>query len=107
MSEWIDVDAVESLPRGSVSLVDVNGTEVAVFNIGGQFYAIEDVCTHDGGTLAEGEVQGFEIECPRHGARFDLRSGRVTAPPAYEDVTTFQVRIRNDRVQVRETADDS
>jgi len=107
MTGWVDVDAVANLPEGSVSLVDVEGSEVAVFNIGGRFYAIEDVCTHDGGTLAEGEVQGFEIECPRHGARFDLRSGRVTAPPAYEDITTYQVRVRDDRVQVRETGDDS
>lgn len=106
-SDWVDVAAQDDLPEGSISLVDVDGTEVAVFNIGGQFYAIEDVCTHDGGTLAEGEVQGFEIECPRHGARFDLRSGRVTAPPAYEDVTTFQVRIRDHRVQVREAGEDN
>jgi FeS assembly SUF system protein len=107
MSDWVDVAAQDDLPHDSVSLVDVDGTEVAVFNIGGHYYAIEDVCTHDGGTLAEGEVQGFEIECPRHGARFDLRTGRVMAPPAYEDVTTFQVRIRDNRVQVREAGDDS
>jgi 3-phenylpropionate/trans-cinnamate dioxygenase ferredoxin subunit len=107
MSDWVDVAAQDDLPHGGVSLVDVDGTEVAVFNIGGQYYAIEDVCTHDGGTLAEGEVQGFEIECPRHGARFDLRTGRVTAPPAYEDITTFQVRIRDNRVQVREAGGDS
>ena len=107
MSEWIDVDAATNLPPGSVSLVDVEGTEVAVFNIDGRFYAIEDVCTHDGGTLADGEVQGFEIECPRHGARFDLRSGKVTAPPAYEDITTYEVRIHGNRVQVREACGNS
>ena len=102
MSDWVDVDAVSSLPEGSIRLVDVDGTEVAVFNVGGQYCAIQDVCTHDGGTLAEGEVEGFEIECPRHGARFDLRTGKVTAPPAYEDVTLYAVRIHNDRVQVRD-----
>lgn len=107
MSDWVDVGAVTSLPEGSVSLVELDRREVAVFNIGGHFYAIEDVCTHDEGTLAEGEVEGFEIECPRHGARFDLRTGRVTAPPAYEDVTTFQVRIHDGRVQIREEWDDS
>jgi 3-phenylpropionate/trans-cinnamate dioxygenase ferredoxin subunit len=101
MPDWIDVDAVSNLPEGSVSLVDVDGTEVAVFNIGGHYYAIQDVCTHDGGTLAEGEVEDFEIECPRHGARFVLRTGKVTAPPAYEDVTLFAVRIHDDHVQVR------
>jgi 3-phenylpropionate/trans-cinnamate dioxygenase ferredoxin subunit len=101
MPDWIDVDAVSNLPEGSVSLVDMDGTEVAVFNIGGHYYAIQDVCTHDGGTLAEGEVEDFEIECPRHGARFVLRTGKVTAPPAYEDVTLFAVRIHDDHVQVR------
>ena len=100
MSDWIDVDAVENLPEGSVSLLDVEGIEVAVFNIGGRYHAIEDICSHDGGTLADGEVEGFEIECPRHGARFDLRSGKVTAPPAYEDVRVFAVRVRDGRVQV-------
>jgi 3-phenylpropionate/trans-cinnamate dioxygenase ferredoxin subunit len=107
MSDWVDVGAVSSLPEGSVSLVDVDGTEVAVFNVGGHYYAIQDVCTHDGGTLAEGEVKGFEIECPRHGARFDLRTGKVTAPPAYEDIIIFAVRIHGDRVQVRDGSNDS
>jgi len=102
MTDWFDVDAVENLPEGSVSLIEVNGTEVAVFNVGGRYFAIEDVCTHDGGTLAEGEVDGFEIECPRHGARFDLRTGKVTAPPAYEDITTYAVRIHDGRVEVCE-----
>jgi 3-phenylpropionate/trans-cinnamate dioxygenase ferredoxin subunit len=101
MSDWIDVDAVTSLSAGDVSLLDVDGTKVAVFNIGGRFYAIEDICSHDGGTLADGEVDGFEIECPRHGARFDLRTGKVTAPPAYEDIRVFGVRVRHGRVQVR------
>jgi 3-phenylpropionate/trans-cinnamate dioxygenase ferredoxin subunit len=107
MPEWFDVDAAENLPDGSVSLLDVDGTEVAVFNVGGQFYAIQDICTHDGGTLADGELEGFEIECPRHGARFDLRTGKVMAPPAYEAVRTFAVRIQHGRVQVcDERADD-
>jgi 3-phenylpropionate/trans-cinnamate dioxygenase ferredoxin component len=73
-----------------------------LLNVGGQYYAIKDICTHDGGTLADGEVEGFEIECPRHGARFDLRTGKVTAPPAYEDIPLFAVRIHGDRVQVRD-----
>jgi len=107
MSDWINVDAVTNLPDGSVSLIDVDGTEVAVFSIGGHYYAIQDVCTHDGGTLAEGVVEDYEIECPRHGARFDLRSGKVTAPPAYEDVTVFAVRIHDRQVQVRAESNDS
>ena len=102
MPEWIDVALIDAFEEGTVQLLEVEGTEVAVFNISGEFYAIEDVCTHDGGTLAEGDVEGCEIECPRHGARFDLRTGKVTAPPAYEDITLFSVRIHDDHVQVRD-----
>jgi 3-phenylpropionate/trans-cinnamate dioxygenase ferredoxin subunit len=102
MSDWIDVGAVDELEAGGVMLVDVDGTEVAVFNIDGEFYALADICTHDGGTLADGTVEGYEIECPRHGARFDIRTGKVMAPPAYEDVTVYPVRVDNGRVQVRD-----
>jgi len=102
MSDWIDVAAIDELEAGGVMLVDVDGTEVAVFNIDGEFYALADVCTHDGGTLADGTVEGYEIECPRHGARFDIRTGKVMAPPAYEDVTVYPVRVDNGRVQVRD-----
>jgi 3-phenylpropionate/trans-cinnamate dioxygenase ferredoxin subunit len=101
MSHWIDVAAVEEIEEGCPMLVDVDGIEVAVFNINGEFYAIEDVCTHDGGTLADGYVEGHEIECPRHGARFDLRTGEVTAPPAYEAVNTLTIRVVNGMVQVK------
>lgn len=102
MSGWIDVVVVDELEAGEVTVVDVGDAEVAVFNIDGEFYALADVCTHDGGTLADGTVEGHEIECPRHGARFDIRSGKVTAPPAYEDVTTYPVRVVNGMVQVRD-----
>lgn len=100
MTGWTDIDAVVNLPEGSVGLAEVDGNEVAVFNVGGRYYAIEDLCSHDGGTLADGMVEGFEIECPRHGARFDLRTGKVTAPPAYEAIRTFAVRVHDGRIQV-------
>ena len=103
MSGWVDVAAVDELEAGGVIVADVDGAEVAVFNIEGEFYALADVCTHDGDTLADGTVEGHEIECPRHGARFDIRTGEVTAPPACEAVTTYPVRVVNGRVQVRDT----
>ena len=106
MTDWVDVAAVDEIEAGGVCIVDVDDIEVAVFNINGKFYAIEDICTHDGGTLAEGDVEGYEIECPRHGARFDLRTGEVTAPPAYEDLTTFPIRVRKGVVQVRDNRED-
>jgi 3-phenylpropionate/trans-cinnamate dioxygenase ferredoxin subunit len=100
MADWVDVAAVDDIETGGVRVVDVDGDEVAVFNVDGDYYALADVCTHDGGTLADGTVEDHEIECPRHGARFDIRTGRVTAPPAYEDVTAYPVRVSNGRVLV-------
>ena len=102
MSDWVDVVRIEDLPPGSRRVVDVDGAQVAVFNLDGRFYAIEDVCTHDGGDLAGGELDGEAIVCPRHGARFSVKTGEVLAPPAYGPVATFPVRLEDGRVQVRD-----
>ena len=83
-------------------MVEIDGALIAVFNIDGQFFAIEDVCTHDGGELACGEVDGDVIICPRHGARFSLATGEVLSPPAYEGVATFPVRVERGIVQTRD-----
>ncbi len=76
MSSFVKVATRAELPVGGKKLVEIDGRAIAVFNIDGAFHAIDDVCTHDGGPLAEGELIGCEIECPRHGARFDVRTGR-------------------------------
>jgi 3-phenylpropionate/trans-cinnamate dioxygenase ferredoxin subunit len=102
MSDWVDVAAVADLPPGESRTVDVDGAQVAVFNVEGAYYAIEDVCTHDGGLLTGGEVDGDQVICPRHGARFCIRTGKALTPPAYEDVATFPVRVESARVQVRD-----
>ncbi|MBU2641081.1 MAG: non-heme iron oxygenase ferredoxin subunit [Gammaproteobacteria bacterium] len=102
MSDWVRVARVTDLPPGRRCVADVDGVAVAVFNLGGDYCAIEDTCTHDGGELASGELQGEEIVCPRHGARFNLRSGAVTAPPAYSAVAVFPVRVAGGWVEVRD-----
>lgn len=102
MSDWVKVARVEDLPPGSRRVVDVDGVAVAVFNLGGDYCAIEDTCTHDGGELAIGELDGEEIVCPRHGARFNLRTGAVTAPPAYSAVASLPVRVADGWVKVRD-----
>lgn len=102
MSDWVNVARREELPPGSVRVVDVDGAMIAVFNLEGEYYAIEDLCTHDGGELASGTLEGEEIVCPRHGARFNVKTGEVTAPPAYEPVATFPVRVHEGSVQVRD-----
>ena len=102
MSGWVRVARVTDLPPGRRCVADVDGVAVAVFNLGGDYCAIEDTCTHDGGELASGELQGEEIVCPRHGARFNLRSGAVTAPPAYSAIAVFPVRVAGGWVEVRD-----
>jgi 3-phenylpropionate/trans-cinnamate dioxygenase ferredoxin component len=100
MSSFIRVASRGELPRGGKKLVEIDGRAIAVFNIDDAFYAIDDVCTHDGGPLAEGELIGCEIECPRHGARFDVRTGRPLCMPAIEPVSIHPVELRGDDIYV-------
>lgn len=102
MADWIDVGDADEIAEGGYKVVDVDDAPVAIFRLDGKLYAIEDVCTHDGGTLTGGEIQGHEVVCPRHGARFDITTGAVTAPPAYEDVYCFPVRIHGGRIQLKD-----
>ena len=102
MTDWVDVAAEGGLSDGDHIVVDVDDAMIAVFNLGGEYFAIEDICTHDGSEISSGCVFGEEIECPRHGARFSIRTGEVTAPPAYEPVDTFPVRVSDGMIQVRD-----
>jgi 3-phenylpropionate/trans-cinnamate dioxygenase ferredoxin subunit len=98
---WVRVAAATSIPPGEYATAEVDGTFVAVFNVGGEFLAVEDVCTHDGGELAGGRVEGDQVMCPRHGARFCLRTGRALTPPAYEPVRCYETRVVDGQVEVR------
>lgn len=97
---WLPVARVESIADGDYAQIEVDDALIAVFNIGGEFYAIDDVCTHDGGELAGGAVDGDVVICPRHGARFCLKTGAALTPPAYEPVRTYQTRIVDGMVEV-------
>src|SRR3970040_999835 len=102
MSEWVTVARVDALAPGEWRGVGVGGAQVAVFNLDGEYFAIEDVCTHDAGQLTGGTVEGDQIVCPRHGARFCIRTGEALCAPAYEPIATFPVRVKNGVVQVRD-----
>ena len=102
MSGWVDVARVEEIPTGKPVRMEVDGTGIAVFKLGQDFYAIEDICTHDGGQLTGGCIENDEIICPRHGARFSIKTGAALSAPAYEPTTIFPVRIENGIVQVRD-----
>ncbi len=99
---WFRTVRSDALPPGRRQVVAVAGVEVALFNVGGNLLAIEDVCTHDGAPLADGEVEGEVITCARHGARFSLRTGEVLAPPAYEPLPCYEVRVVDGWIEVRE-----
>ena len=88
------------LPPGGKLLTEIDGRAIAVFNVEGTYYAIDDVCTHDGGPLAEGDLEGCEIQCPRHGARFDVRTGAALCFPAVEPVTSHNVAVEGEDVLV-------
>ena len=106
MAGWFNVAPEEELTPGKAKLVDVDNVMVAVFNLDGEYYAIEDVCTHDGapmlgcGLEQEKVVDGAELICPRHGARFCVKTGEALTPPAYEAAPTFPVRVEDGMVQV-------
>lgn len=99
---WTDAGSVDDLTPGNCLSVDVDGQPVAIFNIDGRFYAIEDECSHESEMLSGGTVDGLEIICPRHEARFSLVSGDALSPPACEPVAIFPVRVVDGRIQVRD-----
>jgi 3-phenylpropionate/trans-cinnamate dioxygenase ferredoxin subunit len=102
MSDWTRVCALRELAPGAWRVVDVDGASVLIVSVAGEPHAIEDVCTHDGGELAGGTICGHVIECPRHGARFDLRTGQALCAPAYEPVHVFPIRIADGAIWVRD-----
>ncbi|HJU08755.1 MAG TPA: non-heme iron oxygenase ferredoxin subunit [Rhodanobacteraceae bacterium] len=102
MTDWVPVCSISELLPGEFRVVWDGDTAIAVYNIEGEYYAVEDTCTHDGGELAGGELHGFEVECPRHGARFDLRDGSVAAPPAVVPIEVFPVRVENEMIYTRD-----
>ncbi len=98
--EYVVVGEVGDLKSGQVMVVEIDDYRIAVCNLDGTYYAIDDVCTHDGGPLDQGQLEGDEIECPRHGARFNVRTGAATMMPAVVPVATYPVVIEDDEVLV-------
>lgn len=100
-ADYVAIGPADEVASGQRRIVEIDGQAIAVFNIGGTFYAIADVCSHDDGPVAEGDLVGdYEIECPRHGARFDVRSGKVLSFPAIVDIPAYPVRVENGELLV-------
>jgi len=101
MADFIKIASTSDVPLGTVRVYGLNGRQIAVCNVDGTFYAIDDICTHDGGSLDQGELQGDQIECPRHGARFDVTSGRAITLPAVMPVKSYPVQVEGDEIRVQ------
>ena len=98
--DFIEIAPASELPNGQRLFVDVGDRPIVIFNIAGQFFAIGDVCTHDDGPLGDGDLEGFNVVCPRHGAEFDVRTGKVMQMPAVVDIPAYPVQVREGQIFV-------
>ena len=98
---FIAIAKTSDVPLGQVAVFDHQGLSIALCNVEGRFYAVENLCSHDDGPLEDGFLEGCSIECPRHGARFDVRTGEVLQMPAAYPIRTFETKVENDTVFVK------
>lgn len=98
--EFVEIAPAGDLPGGERLFLEIENKPIVIFNIAGQLFAIGDVCTHDDGPLGDGDLEGFNIVCPRHGAEFDVRSGKVMQMPAVVDIPAYPVRVVDGMIQV-------
>ena len=92
-AEFLDIAPASELPNGERLFVEVEGISLVVFNIADQFFAIGDICSHDDGPVGEGDLEGYNIVCPRHGGEFDVRTGQAVQMPAVVDIPAYPVKI--------------
>jgi 3-phenylpropionate/trans-cinnamate dioxygenase ferredoxin component len=91
--EFLEIAPADQLPEGERIFLEVEGKSIVLFNLAGTFFAIGDVCSHDNGPVGDGEIEETEIICPRHGGRFDIRTGKATSLPAFRDIPSYPVRV--------------
>lgn len=103
MSEFLKVAQIQDVPSGTMKEVKYMEESVCLANMGGKFYAIGNICTHEQGPLSEGILDNYEVECPWHSARFDIRTGKVLSPPAETDVPAYEVKVEGNAVFIRKT----
>jgi nitrite reductase/ring-hydroxylating ferredoxin subunit len=100
MADFVKVAMTDEIVPGQGKMIEVGGKKIALFNVEGSFHAIDDTCTHRGGPLSEGSLDGKEVTCPFHGARFDVTTGGVLGPPAPQGVARYNVRVEGSDIQV-------
>jgi naphthalene 1,2-dioxygenase system ferredoxin subunit len=95
---WIDVAAADAVPEEDVIGIEIGGKDVALYGVNGEVFATDNVCTHGRARLCDGFLEGFEIECPLHQGKFDVRNGKAMCAPLTDDIRTYPVKIENGRV---------
>ena len=100
MAEFVKAAKTDEIAPGQSKMLEVNGKKIAIFNLAGSFYAIDDTCSHRGGSLSQGMIEGEKVTCPWHGAVFDIRSGEVLGPPAPKGVARYNVRVDGVQIEV-------
>jgi 3-phenylpropionate/trans-cinnamate dioxygenase ferredoxin subunit len=98
--QFYRLGSVEEVPPGERIFIEIGDVPVVIFNVGGKFYAIGDVCTHDGGPLGDGDLEDHQVICPRHGARFDIRTGEALTLPAVVPTPWYPTRVVGDQLEV-------
>jgi len=98
--EFLEIAPASELPDGERLFVEIGGKPIVIFKIAGQFFSIADVCSHDDGPVGEGLLEGYNITCPRHGAQFDIRTGKVVQMPAVVDIPAYPVRVVDGMIQL-------
>ena len=99
--DFVKVAETKDIQSTKMKAVKVAGENICLINVEGKYYAIGNVCTHEGGPLAEGTLEGYEVECPWHGSKFDIRTGKVTRPPADEPESTYEVKVEGNDILIR------
>ena len=99
-NQWLDIAAVDDVPEDDVIGVDTNGKSFALYHVEGTIYATNNICTHGNAKLCDGFVEGFEIECPLHQGKFDIRNGKALCTPLTDDLKIYPVKIEGNRVFV-------
>ena len=100
MADFVKVAKTDEIVPGQGKMIEVGGKKIALFNVEGSFHAIDDTCTHRGGPLSEGSLEGNQVTCPLHGARFDVTTGEVLGPPAPQGVARYNVRVEGSDIEV-------